>query len=473
MSAPVRTRFAPSPTGMLHIGGVRTALFNLLFARRHGGQFLLRIEDTDRERSTPEAVQVILDGLNWMDLNPDEEPLFQSTRIERHRAAAEGLLAEGRAYRCYCTPQELTAMREAQQAKGEKPRYDGRCRHRSDAPQGAPYVVRLANPTEGETVVDDLVQGRVVFANTELDDLILLRSDGSPTYMLAVVVDDADMGITHVIRGDDHLNNTPRQMQIYRALGLEPPQFGHISLIHGADGAKLSKRHGAVAATQYRQEGYLPEALVNYLVRLGWSHGDQEIFSRQELEALFDLDHVGKSASSFNPEKLLWLNAHYLRERDPETLIEPLWEQLALLGQDVGDRPRAWWGALIRELQPRSETLRQVAEGVLPFLAQGIEIDPAAQAKHLKGDAAPVLSALIAGLSALTVWEREAIGGVFHGVAERLGVKMGKIAQPARVAVTGRTVSPGIYETLELMGRQTTLQRMQAAVDTVTEEQGV
>jgi glutamyl-tRNA synthetase len=341
---PVRSRFAPSPTGFLHIGGVRTALFSWLQARRHGGTFVLRIEDTDRARSTEEAIQVILDGMEWLGLRADEGPLYQTDRFERYAEVAEQLRAQGDAYHCYCSKEELDEMRAAQMARGEKPRYDGRCRDRKEPKPGVPPVLRFRTPDEGEVVVDDKVFGRVVFDNRELDDLVLLRSDGVPTYNFSVVVDDMDMGITHVVRGDDHLNNTPRQINVYRALGAEPPVFAHVPMILGPDGAKLSKRHGAVSVLQYRQEGYLPEALLNYLVRLGWSHGDQEIFSLQEMIDLFDIADVNKSASSFNPEKLLWLNQHYIKEAPAARLAIDLQWQLERLGVDCSAGPVAGGG---------------------------------------------------------------------------------------------------------------------------------
>src|SRR5512143_3034880 len=314
----IRTRFAPSPTGYLHIGGARTALFSWLYARRHGGTFILRIEDTDLERSTAESVNVILEGMTWLGLEYDEGPFFQTHRFDRYKEVIKQLLDDGKAYKCYCTKDELEAMREEQMANKQKPRYDGRCRHRTEPREGHEYVVRFRNPEEGQTIVDDRVRGRVVFSNSELDDLIIARSDGSPTYNFVVVVDDMDMKITHVIRGDDHLNNTPRQINILKALGYEPPRYAHVPMILGSDGARLSKRHGAVSVMQYRDDGFLPEALLNYLVRLGWSNGDQEIFSIDEMIRLFDVSNVHTSAAAFNPEKLLWLNQHYLKTADPQ-----------------------------------------------------------------------------------------------------------------------------------------------------------
>ncbi|MFU8897139.1 MAG: glutamate--tRNA ligase, partial [Gammaproteobacteria bacterium] len=378
---PVRTRFAPSPTGFLHIGGVRTALFSWLQARRHGGEFVLRIEDTDRERSTEEAIQVILDGMEWLGLRADEGPLYQTDRFDRYTEIAEQLLEQGHAYHCYCSKQELDEMRAAQMAAGEKPRYDGRCRDRQEPRAGVPPVVRFKNPDEGQVVVDDQVRGRVVFDNRELDDVVLLRSDGVPTYNFSVVVDDMDMAITHVVRGDDHLNNTPRQINIYRALGAEPPAFGHVPMILGPDGAKLSKRHGAVSVLQYRQEGYLPEALLNYLVRLGWSHGDQEIFSIEEMIQLFDISDVNKSASSFNPEKLLWLNQHYIKETPAARLALELQWQLERLGVETAGGPPL--EAVAEAYRERAKTMHEMAQAAIFFFREFEAYHEKAARQHL------------------------------------------------------------------------------------------
>ncbi len=461
----VRTRFAPSPTGMLHIGGARTALFNYLFARRHGGKFLLRIEDTDRERSTPEAIQVILEGLTWLGLSWDEEPVYQSRRAARHLEIAERLLAEGKAYRCYCTKEELEAMREEQRRRGEKPRYDGRCRHRKDHPQDRPFVIRFKAPLAGETVVNDLVLGRVSFANAELDDLILVRSDGTPTYNLAVVVDDHDMGITHVIRGADHLSNTPRQIQIYEALGWQVPAFAHIPLILGPDGAKMSKRHGATAITEYREQGYLPEAIVNFLARLGWSHGDQETFTMQELERLFDLASVGKANARFDQKKLDWLAGWHMRRADDARLAELVLPFLARIGVDeeaLARGPRLV--ALMPLLKERAKTLVELAELAKPFYLAPEDYDEKAVKKHLRGAAWELLARFVQEAETLKDWNAEALHALIRRICEEAGVGMGKLAQPIRILLTGRAVSPPIDATLALIGKEESLRRLHAGI---------
>src|ERR1700732_3660191 len=386
----VRTRFAPSPTGFLHIGGLRTALFCWLYARRHGGQFVLRIEDTDLERSTAEAIQQILDGLEWAGLDYDEGPFFQTKRFDRYKEVIEELLAEGKAYRCYCSREELEQMRAQQIARGEKPRYDGRWRERTDAPAGVAPVVRFKNPLDGEVVVDDVVHGRVIFQNSELDDLIIARSDGTPTYNFCVVVDDMDMGVTHVIRGDDHLNNTPRQMNMLAALGATPPAYAHVPMILGPDGAKLSKRHGAVSVLQYQEEGFLPDALLNYLVRLGWSHGDQEIFTREEMIAAFDIHDVNKAASAFNPEKLPWLHRQHMVRAEPAALVPYLSAQLRRLSVDSSDQ-QLLEGVIVAQ-RKRAKTLKEMAQNSRFFFVDRIEVDPKAAAKHLGGDALPIMA---------------------------------------------------------------------------------
>jgi len=452
----IRTRFAPSPTGMLHIGGARTALFSWLYARHLDGEFVLRIEDTDLERSTDEATQVILDGLKWLGLDWDGEPVFQGSRKEQHVLAAEQLIDEGHAYRCYCSREELDTMREEQRANGEKPKYDGRCRHRSDHPEGAPFVVRFRSPDEGETVVRDMVLGDVVFNNAELDDLIILRSDGSPTYNLAVVADDAAMGITHVVRGSDHLNNTPRQIQLYQALGLTQPQFAHIPLIHGPDGAKMSKRHGAVAITEYREAGFLADAVVNYLARLGWSHGDDEVFSRQQLIELFDLAQVGKTASRFDQQKLDWLNAHYMREATPESLSG---EVSRLLGIDTASGPDLT--AVIPTLQERSKSLVDLASGARFFYQRPDAFDEKAVNKNFKEETDALLDAFVQQAKALPDWSAEAIHALIASVCEQFEVGMGKLAQPIRILISGGSVSPPIDATLTLIGREESLARIQ------------
>jgi len=441
---------------MLHIGGARTALFSWLFARHHGGEFVLRIEDTDRERSTEAATQVILDGLRWLGLDWDGEPVFQRTRQAEHVLAVEQLLEEGHAYRCYCSKEELDAMRAAQRARGEKPRYDGRCRHRSDRPADVPHVVRFRAPDVGETVVHDLVLGDVVFDNTELDDLILLRSDGTPTYNLAVVADDAAMGITHVIRGADHLNNTPRQIQLYQALGLPVPRFAHIPLIHGPDGAKMSKRHGAVAVTEYREAGYLADALVNYLARLGWSHGDEEVFSRDQLIELFDLAQVGKTAARFDQQKLDWLNALYLRRAEPAALEDEVRRFLDV--PTAGGPPLA---RVIAALQERSKTLVELANGARFFYQPPRDYDAKAVNKHLRAQAWALLEAFVARIEqAGDAFSGELAHRIIKELCAEAGVGMGKLAQPLRILLSGGPVSPPIDVTIELLGREEVLRRV-------------
>lgn len=455
----VRTRFAPSPTGMLHIGGARTALFAWLYARHHGGQFLLRIEDTDRERSTAEATQVILDGLSWLGLKWDGEPVYQASRQAEHVLAVDQLIEEGHAYRCYCSKQELDAMREAQRAAGKKPMYDGRCRHRSDRPGDKPFVVRFRSPDEGETIVNDLVLGPVTFPNAELDDLILLRTDGTPTYNLAVVADDAEMGITHVVRGSDHLNNTPRQIQLYQALGLPVPAFAHIPLIHGPDGAKMSKRHGAVAVTEYREQGYLPEAVANYLARLGWSHGDEEVFSTRKLIELFDLAQVGKAAARFDQQKLDWLNSHYLRAAAPAELVA---EVARFMAVDTANGPDL--SAVVTSLQERSKSLVDLAEGARFFYAAPRQYDEKAVQKNFREGTWALLEKLIVGIEALDEFSGEAVHALIGEICEAEGVGMGKLAQPVRILVSGGPVSPPIDLTLGLLGRDESLARLRAGM---------
>ena len=459
---PVRTRFAPSPTGFLHIGGVRTALFSWLQARHAGGKFVLRIEDTDRARSTEEAIQVILDGMEWLGLRADEGPLYQTDRFDRYAEVAAQLLEQGHAYRCYCSKDELDEMRAAQMARGEKPRYDGRCRDRKAPREGVPPVVRFRNPDDGEVVVDDKVFGRVAFENRELDDLVLLRSDGVPTYNFSVVVDDMDMGITHVVRGDDHLNNTPRQINLYHALGAAPPVFAHVPMILGPDGAKLSKRHGAVSVLQYRQEGYLREALLNYLVRLGWSHGDQEIFSMAEMIQLFDVGDVNKAPSSINPEKLLWLNQHYIKQAQAMRLAAELQWQLERLGVNTSGGPPL--EAVAEAYRERAKTLHEMAQASIFFFQEFEAYHEKAAAQYLGPAAAEPLTRLRDGFAALTDWSAAPIHAVVESVAESLGLKMGKVAQPLRVAVSGGPVSPPIDVTVALLGREATLARLDRAL---------
>lgn len=458
----VRTRFAPSPTGYLHIGGARTALFCWLYSRHHQGVFVLRVEDTDRERSTEAAVQAILDGMAWLDLKQDEGPFYQTQRFDRYREVAQGMLKAGTAYHCYCSKEELDAMRAEQMARKEKPRYDGRCRNRKEPVPGVTPVIRFKNPQEGQTVVEDAVKGRVVFDNHELDDLIIVRSDGNPTYNFCVVVDDMDMRITHVIRGDDHLNNTPRQMNILKALGFTPPQYAHLPMILGPDGTKLSKRHGAVSVMQYREDGYLPEAVLNYLVRLGWSHGDQEVFSREEMVKLFDIKDVNTSASAINPQKLLWLNQHYIKTGDLKRLADELKWHLERIGVDVSKGPSL--EGLVKAQQERAKTFKEMAEGSRFFFEDVKEYDPQAAAKNLTPDVLPGLMTLREKLVALPEWSAPALHDALNQTAEGLGLKLGKLAQPLRVAVSGGGVSPPIDATLELLGRETTLARMERAI---------
>ena len=460
---PVRTRFPPSPTGYLHIGGARTALFNYLFARRHGGTFVLRIEDTDRERSTPESTRAILDSLTWLGLEWDEGPFFQSERGDLYRASAERLLSEGKAYRCWCTADELEARRQAALAAGRRPAYDRSCRELTAAPAGRDaHVLRFRTPLDGETAIDDQVKGRVVFQNAELDDFVIQRSDGSPIYNFCVVVDDVDMAITHVIRGDDHLANTPRQILIYQALGASLPVFAHVPLILGLDKTRLSKRHGATSVMAYRDLGYLPEAVVNYLARLGWSHGDQELFSREELIRHFALESVGKSAGIFNPEKLEWVNFQYMKATPPAELAALLVPFLEQAGLPV-PADRAWLTRVVETLRERAKTLVELADFCRFYLVETIEPEAKAAAKHLVPSVAGALAELIERLSALPRWESSTIEEAFQATIAARGMKLGTLAQPVRVAVTGGTVSPGIFEVLDVLGRERSLARLHRA----------
>jgi glutamyl-tRNA synthetase len=447
---------------LLHIGGVRTALFSWLYARRERGQFILRIEDTDRERSTEDAVRVILEGMRWLGLDHDAGPFYQTERFPRYREVLAEFVAAGHAYRCYCTREDLEAMRAEQIANKQKPRYDGRCRRRTEPRPGVEPVIRFRNPEEGEVVVDDLVHGRVVFRNSELDDLIIARSDGTPTYNFCVVVDDADMRVSHVIRGDDHLNNTPRQINMLEALGARRPVYAHVPMILGPDGAKLSKRHGAVSVLQYQEEGYLPDALLNYLVRLGWSHGDQEIFTREEMIESFDIADVNKAASAFNPEKLLWVNQQHLMRSDPERIVPHLTAQLARIG--IPDPPHAVLVGIVVAQRERVKTVKEMALMSRYFFGDAIEIDPKAAAKHLTPESLEWLRALRDRLGALGPWTAPALNELIAGFAAERGLGLGKIAQPLRVAVSGGTVSPPIDLTLELLGRERTLARIDRAV---------
>ncbi len=462
----IRTRFAPSPTGLLHIGGVRTALFCWLYARRHGGSFILRVEDTDRERSTPEAVQVILDGMTWLGLNVDEGPYFQTQRYDRYREVIRDWLAGGKAYRCYCTKEELEAMRNAQLARKEKPRYDGRCRDRREPREGVTPVVRFRNPPEGAVVVDDAVHGKVTFQNSELDDLIIERSDGNPTYNFCVVVDDHDMKITHVIRGDDHLNNTPRQMNMLRAMDVEPPVYAHLPMILGPDGTKLSKRHGAVSVLHYRAEGYLPEALLNYLARLGWSHGDQEIFSLEQMIALFDIADVNKSASAINPDKLAWINQQHLMTLSPARIAVELRWQLERLGVDPSQGPSL--EAIVVAQRERSKTLKEMAAASVFFFREPDAYEEKAARKNLTAEARPLLQQARQQLAALVDWQPASVHALIEQVANLGGVSLGRIAQPIRVAVSGGAVSPPIDQTLAILGREAVLRRLDRAISQIS-----
>jgi glutamyl-tRNA synthetase len=462
----IRVRFAPSPTGLLHIGGVRTALFNFLYARHHRGEFLLRIEDTDKARSTPEAVRVILEGLEWLGLTPDAAPVFQSTRAARHAEVALQMLAQGRAYKCYCTPEELRAMREAAQAAGQPPRYNGFWRDRDDseAPAGVRPAIRLKAPREGETVLEDLVQGTVRVQNAELDDMILLRSDGTPTYLHAVVVDDHDMGITHVIRGDDHLTNTFRQIQIFQAAGWDLPRFAHIPLIHGADGAKLSKRHGAVSVLEFREQGFLPEALCNYLLRLGWGHGDAEFLTREDQIALFDLDGVGRAASRMDYAKLTHLNGMWLRQADDARLTEDVVARLpgqCGVSADAEAKTRILF--LMPGLKERAKTLAELTDSAAFLARDAVSFEP--KAASLLTPEARAMLARLAPVLAATDFSAAGVDAALRAFAEAEGKKLGQVAQPLRAALTGSTMSPGIDATLAALGRSKSLARLHAAAE--------
>jgi len=458
----VRTRFAPSPTGFLHIGGLRTALFCWLYARRHAGQFILRIEDTDLERSTEAAIQQILDGMEWAGLIQDEGPFFQTKRFERYKEVIEEMLAEGTAYRCYCTKEELEQMRAQQTARGEKPRYDGRWRERTDSLPGAPFVVRFKNPLTGEVVVDDVVHGPVVFQNSELDDLIIARSDGTPTYNFCVVVDDMDMQITHVIRGDDHLNNTPRQLNMLLALGAKAPIYAHLPMILGADGAKLSKRHGAVSVLQYRDDGFLPEAVLNYLARLGWSHGDQEIFTIEEMIRLFDIADVNKSASAFDFEKLAWLNQQHMM-RVPAARIVPVlrWH---LDREGIQASNDAQLEQIVVVQRERAKTVREMALNTVFFFRAPTTYDEKAVRKHVTPEALTLLSDALQELAQLQDWSATAIHQLISNFSAARGVSLGKLAQPMRLAVCGGTVSPPIDATLAILGKLESQSRLARAL---------
>lgn len=466
---PVRTRFAPSPTGVLHIGSIRTALFCWLYARHNNGEFILRIEDTDRERSTDENVSAILDGMAWVGLDYDEGPYFQTARFDRYREVIERLLLDGHAYHCYCSKERLAELRERQIEAGETARYDGLCRSGKNTVEGVSPVVRFKNPLEGEIRVRDLVRGEVVFDNAALDDLIIARSDGTPTYNFTVVVDDHDMNISHVIRGDDHLNNTPRQINIFNALGVSPPTFAHLPMILGPDLAKLSKRHGAVDIREYRDQGFLPQALLNYLVRLGWSHGDQEIFSVAEMIGLFDIEDVNQSASAFNPEKLRWLNQQHIIATPPDQMAEHLIPFLERAGLNLSNGPSPQ--AVATAFQERAETLYQMAEKARFCFEDFDEFDPKAAKKHLRPVILEAVREARNRLAILDQWTAAEITHVIEETAAAHDLNMGKLGQPIRVAVTGNSVSPPIDTTVWLIGQKRTLSRLDKAIEFIEARQ--
>ena len=467
----IRTRFAPSPTGYLHIGGVRTALFCWLYAKTKGGKFILRVEDTDQARSTQQSVDAIIEGMCWMGLDYDEGPIFQSERFERYRATADQMLDENKAYRCYCSKEELDEVREGQRQRGLKPRYDRKCRDRVDAPEGqVESVIRFRTPLEGTVSFTDAVRGPISIQNEELDDPVIVRTDGTPTYNFTVVVDDIDMEISHVIRGDDHINNTPRQINIFRALDAPIPIFAHVPMIVGGDGQRLSKRHGAVSVLQYRDDGYLPEALRNYLVRLGWSSGDQEIFSLEEMIEKFDIAGVGRAASAFDIQKLRWLNQHYIKELDAERLASLLGECLEGRGLTLAEGPPV--GAVSEALRERAETIEEMTCKSEYFYREFEGFEENAAKKHLRPIAAPLLEAVRAELAEVTDWSTETIHEIVANTAVSHDVKMGKVAQPLRVAVSGSGASPSIDVTLQLVGKWRTLTRIDRALAYIKERVG-
>ena len=459
----VRTRFAPSPTGYLHVGGARTALYSWLYAKHNNGEFVLRIEDTDLERSTPEATAAIIEGMEWLNLPWEHGPYYQTKRFDRYNQVIDEMIEQGLAYRCYCTKDRLEELRYTQEQNKEKPRYDRHCLHDHNHSPDEPHVVRFKNPTEGSVVFDDAVRGRIEISNSELDDLIIRRTDGSPTYNFCVVVDDWDMGITHVVRGEDHINNTPRQINILKALGAPIPTYAHVSMINGDDGQKLSKRHGAVSVMQYRDDGYLPEALINYLVRLGWGHGDQEIFSREEMINYFELDHVSKSASAFNTEKLQWLNQHYIRELPPEYVAKHLEWHYKDQGIDTTNGPALT--EIVTMLAERCKTLKEMANSSRYFFEEFETFDEAAAKKHFKGNAAEALAKVKEKLTALSSWDLHSTHEAIEQTAAELEVGMGKVGMPLRVAVTGSGQSPSMDVTLVGIGRDRVLTRIQRAID--------
>ena len=461
----VKTRFAPSPTGYLHVGGARTALFSWLYARHCNGEFVLRIEDTDRERSTQPAIDAILESMEWLNLNWDEGPYYQTKRFDRYKEVIEQLISEGKAYKCYCSKERLEEVRAKQMEQGLKPRYDGHCRHNHEEHDAnAPYVVRFKNPETGVVAFDDMVKGHIEFQNSELDDFIIQRSDGTPTYNFCVVVDDYDMGITHVIRGDDHVNNTPRQINLYRALGAKEPVFGHVAMILGDDGNKLSKRHGAVSVMQYREDGYLPQALLNYLVRLGWSHGDQEIFSVPEMIELFTPEQINKSASSFNTKKLEWLNAQYMKSLPRAEVAAELKWHLARLGIDTDKVAGPNLELVVTNYCERTHTLKEMAEKARCYFEDLTGYDAAGVKKWIKPGSVEILQDSLKALQALPEWQPKAIDAALEAVAKQHEVGMGKVGQPLRLAMTGTPTSPGIGDTMEMVGRERTFKRIEDAI---------
>ena len=463
----VRVRFAPSPTGVLHIGGVRTALFNWLFARQQKGVFVLRIEDTDQSRSTDESIQAIIGGMKWVGLDWDEGPYRQTERMDLYRRHAMQLLEQGRAYWCVCRAEELDARRKEAEAKGLSPKYDGRCRDRGLTNPAGDAALRFKAPQEGETVVDDLIKGKIVFDNNVQDDLIILRSNGYPTYNFSVVVDDALMNITHVVRGDDHLTNTPRQVPIFQALGFPVPQFGHLPMILGSDKARLSKRHGATSIMAYKDMGYLPDAMVNYLVRLGWSHGDQELFTRQELIEKFSWKNVQTSAAVFNPEKLLWVNAEYIKVSPSAQVAQALVPLLEAAGlqDEVQAVSAGWLAQLVVLVKERAKTLVEMVDWVRPYFGQAVTCDEEAAEKFLTPAIAPILGKLLTRFEAFPTFSQQQWEEAFKQLVEEEGVKMGQLAQPVRVALTGRTASPGLFDVMEVLGRDRTLFRLRQGIE--------
>ena len=469
MTEEIRVRFAPSPTGFLHIGGARTALFNWLYARNTRGRFILRIEDTDRTRSTDEYIDAIIEGMKWLGLDWDEGPFRQTDRFDVYRNYVDKLLKEGKAYHCYCSAEELEVRRKKALIEGKPLKYDGRCRGQKEPAPGIAPSVRFRMPQQGQTVVDDLIHGKIVFENEQLDDLIILRSDGTPTYNLTVVVDDVDMRITHIIRGDDHLNNTPKQIQLYQAFGYAVPKFAHLPMILGSDKTRLSKRHGATSVMAYYDMGYLPEALLNYLVRLGWSCGDQEVFTRDELIRHFSFDHVGKAAAVFNPEKLLWMNSQYIMSSSPEKLAElvkPFLIKEQIISEDqVLDT--AWLAKAVQTLQERAKTLVELAASLRYYISEDVVYNDKAKEKFLNEKSVELLKELKDGISSIAEFSKPEIENLFKSIVEKHGLKLGALAQPVRVAMTGGTESPGIYEVLEVLGREKVLTRLEKAISLI------